>query len=593
MTTFLQATRNGAPRIVLGAALSLALVLPLAACVPSGSSAPSASSGGPEEGELLLLDVEEFLNTPVRWDSGVLEVFDDVAQLVPEIGPLRGAFETADATQGVSLFGSDGGTGPVAMSAPSPSLPIASDRGTVALAAMSAPRTVAADAVPGAVADASLGANFMVGSMAGELFDMAFLDGGAEGWTDKPVGATQTDGKGVSFTKLDDRNAAVEMSTEHQEVENDVIVKSSFSFKMAGTMCPAGNGDFDLTFTVEQRVTATTRTGESWEQQKLIVNAAGRLGEDAIPERYDVETAQTTTQKHADGTTGYTSSTKARSDLNWAAMETDAPTILGQEGFSQAELDRLTKQGDDRALSLALGQMFALFKHWLLGGCVKIVHDAPSTVDAESTTDVTVETRQRATNVEVRARVTLTLSGRTSIDPEELVTPGGFHYTAGDLDTQATIKVEARSRQGGDTQTITIDVGPPEYYDYSGSWERFPVSGFFCSMDDPFFSHLEPSADPYFSFNSDGTVLMFATEALFPEGYLGLGGQGTWEFVIGVDGRPTAIQGTIDAEYRRTDLYPPTNATITDSFDLEVTPGGHDPGKIEYCTQVLPGIGSE
>ena len=558
---------HGHMRQLPGLATALILSLALGACSQSGASNESGNAQGePERSGLVLPDVDEVLATPVHWESGILEVFDDVALLAPEIKELRDAFVAQEQRFAEELFAQeDPEATPEPLSLQLRHRPVSWPHGAGGAG------TAASVAAGGG---SSMGANFMAGAMATELVNLGFIQ--EQSWAQLPVGESVSNGKGQSATKIDDRNAAVDVSSQHQEVKGDTIVRTDFRIKIEGTMCPAPDGEFDVTITVDQTVTATTRAGEAWEKQNVIVNAVGRLGEDAIPERYDVETAQTTTQKHADGRTGFTQSTKQRSDLNFREMDNAASTVTGQSGLTQAELDALTKQGDSRAVSLATGQMFGLFKHWLLGGCVEIKHDAPGQVEADSTTAIRVETPHRVSKAPVSTSVELTLSGEKSIDPQEFASPDTFSFTAGEEGSQASIKVTARSRQGGDQETLTIEASSERAYLAIGETDGYALTeadkAIVCDFTTWGFTGPGYTADDgyYWAFTEAG-------EAIF--GVIKSGGaylrtrSGTWTVERDDDDQPVAIVVSYSEGFEIVE-----NASVTDlgagsaRFELKPVP---------------------
>lgn len=520
----------------------LALALVLAACTkgdpvqePSGPAVePPASATA---AALVLPDVDALLAAPVHWESGILEVFDDLAVIVPEIAELRDEFVAEEERYREELFGDLESLEALALpGAPfGPSLPRGGGGGQVAAAA------------PGI--DAGLGANFMVGATVPEMINSTFVTEGGTPFSEIPVGETRSAG-GQSVTKTDERNSTIEMSAEHKEVKDRTIVTTKYKLKVEGTMCPAEDGEFDVTITVEQFVTSTTDTGEAWEHQTLVANTKGRLGENAIPERYDVETMQSTVVRHPSGEMATTTSTKQRSDLNFREMEKSAPNVVGQSGeLSQAEMDKITKQGDDRAMALAVGQMFGLFKHWLMGGCVQIKHDAPGKVDAESTTDIKVETKHRAAGAEVRSKVTLKLSGDKSVDPTEFTSTGSFQFTAGEPDSKATITINATSRQGGDEQKVTINVKGGAYIAIGGG-DGYQITEkdhvVVCDLDE--FGIWLPGRTSatdqvhwvFFSEPVDGYTATFGDI----KGNHMKGRGGSWELHTGENGQPSAITAT-------------------------------------------------
>lgn len=520
------------------------MVLGVAACSQAGPVETSPASSGADPAGLVLPDVEVLIATPLWWDSGIVEVFDDVALLAPEVAELRDEVVAHEARVGEDLLAQLEAADAVdEFALSSVTMPGVTIPGAGSIFGPPVPHGgggVVTAVATGVSIDPSLGANLGIGMMAPELIRLTFLDQGVD-WESLPVGEGGTDGKGQSWTKLDQNNAAVEMAKDHQVVENDTIVTTKFRLRLEGTMCPAADGNFDVRITVDQTVTATTRAGESWENQNVIVNAAGRLSEEAVPESYDVETSQTTTQKHADGRSGYTSSMKQRSDLNFREMDKDASEVLGQSGLTQSELDALTEQGDSRAVALAVGQMMGLFKHWLLGGCVQIKHDAPTSVDENSTVDIKIDTPHRVARSVAKSHITLTLAGDKSIEPAEFTSPGTFQYTSGDDGTQATIAIKATSRQGGDRASLTLEVSGERAYLVTGGNDGHILTEadnvMTCFLDT--WGVMKPggTATNMVAWTFDGGDAGFH---VLQGDYL-LARTGTWTLVADADGKPVGV----------------------------------------------------
>ena len=138
--------------------------------------------------------------------------------------------------------------------------------------------------------------------------------------------------------------------------------------------------------------------------------------------------------------------------------------------------------------------------------------------------------------------------------------------------------------------TATAD---PVYYTFDGSWERHRVRGVFCTEDDAVFygspqDVMAEFRDPGFVFYRDGSIIVSGADESMPEAYIGFSGQGTWDFLIGLDGEPTAIHGTIEAEYATGVAGPGGVHTFTADLDIDVTPH-YDDEFAEYCEIIAAG----
>ncbi len=566
-------------------ACALLLSLTLAGCSPAG---PTDASGEPQVASnasgLYLPDVEALVETPVHWDSGILEVFDDVAALDTSIVPLRDSIEAHEKAWGEELFSGSQDPGDLSETGEpghmEPSSLIVPGLRVPGEGPLFGPGLPHGAAGPGSVAtttagqSTSLGASYMLGASSADIVAQGFV---TEGWTSIPVGATATSGSGNRMTKIDEYNANVEVSNTHEEVKGDVTVRTEFRIKIEGTMCPKPDGDFDVRITVDQTVTATSPAGQSKEIQNLVVRAQGRLGEDAVPERYDVETEAATTQKTSDGRTFFARSTKTRSDLNFNEMD-KGPSKVNRtsRNMTKEQEEALVRQGDSRAVALATGQMLALFKHWILGGCVQIKHDAPAKVDPDSTPEITIETPHRASKKPVKSNVTLEFSGEKSISKTEFKSPDTFQFTAGKEGEAGTIKVKATSRQGGDRQTITIKVEGEQAYQAIGGTDGYELTAadnaIVCEFETWGFTSpgYTPSNGYYWAFLNTGETTF---EVIRGAGSYIRIREGSWALEKDKDDKPVAIVMTYENSF---DVY--QDCDIVDlgggsgRFDLKPVP---------------------
>ena len=141
---------------------------------------------------------------------------------------------------------------------------------------------------------------------------------------------------------------------------------------------------------------------------------------------------------------------------------------------------------------------------------------------------------------------------------------------------------------GTASPTPTATAGEPRYYTFDGSWERFRVAGYFCTEGDEVFIGSPQGVtgefqDPGFSFFRNGTVFVSGSRESGLGTFQGFGGEGTWDFLIALDGRPVAIYGSIDAGYRIEGTGPGSAVEFSADLDIDVTPGYDDPLLVEGC----------
>jgi hypothetical protein len=119
-------------------------------------------------------------------------------------------------------------------------------------------------------------------------------------------------------------------------------------------------------------------------------------------------------------------------------------------------------------------------------GCVTVVATAPGTASAKQVVSIDLRTRHVLQGIELDKRVTATLSGEGSIDPEQLPkTAGTIADTAGDKAGDAgTIAFESRSRLGIGRASLTITVRRAYRIDQAVGDLSF--TGVVCGFDKPF-----------------------------------------------------------------------------------------------------------
>jgi len=430
--------------------------LGLSACAPSVPTVAGAD---------IRVPVVDPSNPPADYPygSGMVDVFDDVAELVPGIAPLRAELAADDAAFGAKVLAEAGAdpNQPVAL----PSLGLASTRGFAR-----------------AEDDVAMGA-FLLGGFAGMLVGMS---NGSDQTKKLTVGQTQTsDDKSLSMTRTDANNLDVEMSQKAEKSVGGATVKTDFKVKIEGRICPAADGEFDIRLRVHHQVDGSADGKSGGATEELISSMKGRLGENAFPEQMHISTSNRSTEVRPDGSKVTVSTRQQNDSTDMASWFTtsQAPVELIERstGASDADVKRLTERGQGRAGAMLYGQIFSIMSMWSDGGCVRIDSAAPAVVKPASTTDIPVNVVTKLGGENVSAKVSIKLTGKESISTEVVRTPNAtFTYTAPDeIGTTATIDLTAQSRQGAAKLALSISTGAAHYAITGGSG-LFAGTGEWC-----------------------------------------------------------------------------------------------------------------
>lgn len=403
--------------------------------------------------------------TGLPYASGILEVFDDVAALVPGIAALRAEVEADDAAFGERILAELGGDPDQPEAAPLP--------------APEGPTRGAARAV-----DDVMAGSYLAGSFTGTLISATT---GSDAVRQLAIGATRTNGDGtLSVKRTDADNVELEMSQKiAKRGSSGAVVTTDYRFKIEGVVCPADDGEFDIRLRVHHQVDGDADGSSAGATEELIASMKGRLGEDASPERMHISTSQRSTERAPDGTS-ITVATRQQNDATDLASffsTAKAPIELVERSkeASDADVKRLTQRGQERAAGMLYGLIVAMMLHWSNGGCVEIDSEAPAVVKPGSVTDIPVEVTAKLSGDAVTAKVALALTGEQSLSAQELRTPDGrFSYTApAAIGSSAKIALSATSRRGGATLTLTISTGGA-HFAVSGGDGIFAGSGEWC-----------------------------------------------------------------------------------------------------------------
>lgn len=399
------------------------------------------------------------------YGSGMLDVFDDAAVLVPGVAELRTEVEADDAAFGERLLAAVGSD---------PDQPVALPGESTG------PRRGTARAADDDVAMGS----FLLGGFTGTLVSMA---NGNEHVRKLGVGASQTsDDTSLVMTRTDSENLDVEMSQKTEKTSGSgATVRTDFRVKIEGTICPAEDGEFDIRLRVHHQVDGAAGDERGGATEELITSMKGRLGENAFPERMHLSTSHRSTETRSDGSS-ITVATRQQNDstdlASWfTTSQAPVELIERSAGASDADVKRLTERGQGRAAAMLYGQIFSILAMWSGGGCVKLDASAPAVVKPDTSTGIPVEVLTKLGGERVSAKVALTLTGRESLTPEVVRTPGAHvtYVAPHEIGETARVALKAESRRGGASLELTITTGGA-HYAVTGGDGIFAGTGEWC-----------------------------------------------------------------------------------------------------------------
>ena len=532
-------TRLGAGAIVLATALLLS------ACVPS--TGPRID-GEPVDVDFALPDASLLTALgDASWSSGVMFAFDEVAEMLPELAPLReelAADDTAFGQSVVERFGLDASALVLTAVGGKQSRPLR------------------------ALTDGQVLGNVMVGGFAPDAVSSAMdeVDSGALKDQDTATNNGQT------VTRDENGDVSVELERQSSAAGGSASAQATESVRYDGTYCPAADGRFDAIVQTSRNVAGAGAAGSASYQQDIRVEVQGVLGEDASPESMDVTVSQRTTRTDAAGATTAVATAQGADWLDGGgsrglAPAGNPPRKTEDSIGSAADVAQLVTDGQSQGDAIALGLVTNLYRKWADGGCVTIETDAPTQVKPNSQSDFTIRVLRKVTHEEVKGPLRLTLSGEKNVDPEESVSTGGFHYTAGKQGTTGELTIVATSRQGGAKKTHTFTTKAA--YRVTGGWGAQTIDTTIC--DASVFSTAAWGLD----FPGGGYAF---TSQLFGMNWLDGGHMislnGNWSLTTDADGNPTGVDATASGAeaFNLGTMSQTSNLIGTQTIHFDITP---------------------
>lgn len=248
-----------------------------------------------------------------------------------------------------------------------------------------------------------------------------------------------------------------------------------------GKRCPDATGKID--FTIKVKLSGSTAAASF--TQEVTAKIVATTNDDA-----DVASStQNITQ-------GIRESIGGRNTYIETAFD-----ITGRKGNYRADNYRLIRTSQDLgphaqklhdsaqegAMGASLSALAVAEVMWQNGMCVELIAKSPGTVEPSSVTEIPVNVKHKFEGGSVASRVSVALSGETSVSPMQIdQTPGKLSYTAPpEKNKSATIKLEARSKRGRAKLDLNATTGG-NAYKISGNIDEASMSGTTCDSSQPF-----------------------------------------------------------------------------------------------------------
>ena len=248
-----------------------------------------------------------------------------------------------------------------------------------------------------------------------------------------------------------------------------------------GKRCPDATGKID--FTVKVKLSGSTAAASF--TQEVTTKIVATTNDDA-----DVASStQNITQGIRESIGGRNTYIETAFDItgrkgsysadNWRLVRTSQD--LGPHA------QKLVESAQEGAMGASLSALAVAEVMWQNGMCVELVAKSPGTVEPSSVTEIPVDVKHKFEGGSVPSRVSVALSGETSVSPMQIdQTPGKLSYTAPpEKNKSATIKLEARSKRGRAKLDLNATTGGNAYA-ISGSIDEASMSGTTCDSSQPF-----------------------------------------------------------------------------------------------------------
>lgn len=248
-----------------------------------------------------------------------------------------------------------------------------------------------------------------------------------------------------------------------------------------GKRCPDATGKID--FTIKVKLSGSTAAASF--TQEVTAKIVATTNDDA-----DVASStQNITQGIRESIGGRNTYIETAFDItghkgnysadNWRLVRTSQD--LGPHA------QKLVDSADEGAMGASLSALAVAEVMWQNGMCVELVAKSPGTVEPSSVTEIPVNVKHKFEGGSVPSRVSVTLSGETSVSPKQIdQTPGKLSYTAPpEKNKSATIKLEARSKRGRAKLDLSATTGGNAYA-ISGTIDEASMSGTTCDSSQPF-----------------------------------------------------------------------------------------------------------
>lgn len=387
------------------------------------------------------------------------------------------------------------------------------------------------------------------------------------------VGVTDTSGSATgssttTITRATENSLALEFRHEGSAPDGTTV---SSAIGIDGTVCPGLDGNFD--FTIKLTRNAATSSGNGGDvSEQLTVRVTGRLGEDGFPENMTIDGLQGTRHVPSTGEPIYVETRQRLEGANAFSVqslaEMPAQLVRASSAATNADIRRLASNAAGRMAYLAWGAVLGVQSSMWNNGCVRVEAAAPTTVEPRSGIEFPVAVLSRLSGEEFPSMVEATLTGPDSVDPSSFTSTESIVFVAGEVGTSASIRLEAASRRGTASKTLTISTAARAYRG-DGTNGDITVTGTICDLAKPFELAGSGTLMRFTPQNTATGTFAYRDDGTYGEGLIDLAASGSYDVTLAADGASGSIttSGTgttgYDTPIGRQEFEFPANFTFT------------------------------
>jgi hypothetical protein len=336
--------------------------------------------------------------------------------------------------------------------------------------------------LPGAMDGVFVG--FFVGSLKAMLADAGSGNFNKKSSkTETSEGTTST--MEFEFGGSEDGSTVLGLGLKTESTKNGVKVNTDLQGRIEGNDCPNAEGQVQITM----KIRLSARSGSAGYTQDQTVFIRMLVDDNAEPSATTIDITQATSRGKSGQEVYVETGTTIKYDRGdvKTATESNGRVIQKTDNATAADVNEASSSGHAAAYGAALGAIHTAESTWKGGKCIAIEAKSPGTVEPSSGIEIPVNVRHKKDGSDIAAKLDVSLSGETSIDPTLIPkTPGTLMYIApGVTGKTATIKLKATSRRGIATLDLSASTGTNSYR-ISGGLDEWYTDTVVCDITKPF-----------------------------------------------------------------------------------------------------------